>query len=145
MIAVIQRVNWAQIRINKRLHAEIGQGILALIGIDKSDNPALADKLLDKILSLRIFADPDERMNLDIKDVGGDLLLVSQFTLVASTNKGLRPSFSSAMPPLEAEKLYNHMVESAERKHDFVRSGRFAADMQIQLENDGPVTFVLTP
>jgi len=143
VIALIQRVNWARIRIERHLHAEIGQGLLAFVGIEKKDTVELADKLLDKILSYRVFADDDAKMNLDLRDVGGDLMLVSQFTLVADTDKGRRPGFSSAKAPDEAEELYRRLVSSAREKHDPVASGEFAADMQIDLENDGPVTFIL--
>jgi D-tyrosyl-tRNA(Tyr) deacylase len=143
MIALIQRVNWAQVHIEKKLQAEIGQGLLALIGVEKEDTLATADKLLKKLLAFRVFADSEGKMNLDIKDVGGDLLLVSQFTLAASTDKGLRPSFSSAKEPTEAEQIYNQLVEMAGNQHEFVETGVFAADMQVALENDGPVTFIL--
>ncbi|MBT3531739.1 MAG: D-tyrosyl-tRNA(Tyr) deacylase [Gammaproteobacteria bacterium] len=143
MIALIQRVNWAQVRIEESIHSHIGQGLLAFIGIEKEDNEEMANKLLDKILAYRVFADEDDKMNLDVKDIGGDLMLVSQFTLAADTSSGLRPGFSTAMPPAEAEKLYGYTLSAAKEKHEFVGSGKFAADMQIELENDGPVTFIL--
>ena len=143
MIALIQRVNWAQINIDKELYAEIGSGLLAFVGIEKADTVELAEKLVDKILAYRVFADDDHRMNLDLKAIGGDLMLVSQFTLAASTGKGLRPSFSSAKAPKEAEKIYRHLVSAAVSRHEVVRDGKFAANMQIVLENDGPVTFLL--
>jgi D-tyrosyl-tRNA(Tyr) deacylase len=143
MLALIQRVNWTHLRIEGQMHAQIDQGILALIGIEKDDDEKAADRLLSKLLAYRIFADDEGKMNLDLKDVGGDLMLVSQFTLAASTNKGLRPSFSSAKPPAEAEPLFDYLVKRAASQHDFVASGVFGADMQIALENDGPVTFLL--
>lgn len=143
MIALIQRVNWAHVRIEKHLHSEIGQGLLAFVGIEKDDTNELAQKLLEKILAYRVFADADGKMNLDVKDIGGDLMLVSQFTLAADTDNGLRPSFSSAKAPDEAKTIYEHLVTKAEASHEFVRSGVFAADMQVELENDGPVTFIL--
>jgi|TARA_B110000263_G_scaffold119221_1_gene103825 D-tyrosyl-tRNA(Tyr) deacylase len=143
VIALIQRVNWAQIYIDNTLHADIGQGILALIGIEKEDDDKLAQKLLDKILAYRIFADSDGKMNLDLKDIDGDLMLVSQFTLAAETEKGLRPGFSSAKPPVEAEAIYDKLEQAAREQHEFVRSGKFGTDMQVSLENDGPVTFIL--
>ena len=143
MIAVIQRVNWAQVYIDSTLHADIGQGILALIGIEKEDDDKLAQKLLDKILAYRIFADSEGKMNLDLKDIGGDLMLVSQFTLAAETEKGLRPGFSTAKPPAQAEAIYDKLEQAAREQHEFVRSGKFGADMQVSLENDGPVTFIL--
>lgn len=143
MIALIQRVNWAQVHIDDHREAEIGQGLLALVGVEKDDTNDDAQKLLDKIMAYRIFADSDGKMNLDVKDIGGDILIVSQFTLAASTDKGLRPSFSSAKEPIEAEKIYDHLVKLAHEKHEFVETGKFAADMQVALENDGPVTFIL--
>ena len=143
MIALIQRVNWAQVHIDGTLHADIGQGLLALIGIEKDDDDKLAQKLLDKILAYRIFADADGKMNLDLKDIGGDLMLVSQFTLAAETEKGLRPGFSTAKPPGQAEAIYDKLEQAAREQHEFVRSGKFGADMQVSLENDGPVTFIL--
>ena len=143
MIALIQRVNWAQVHIDSTLHADIGMGLLALIGIEKDDDDKLAQKLLDKILAYRIFEDSDGKMNLDLKDIGGDLMLVSQFTLAAETHKGLRPGFSSAKSPAEAEVIYDKLEQAAREQHEFVRSGKFGADMQVSLENDGPVTFIL--
>ncbi len=143
MIALIQRVNWAQIHIENSLHSDIGQGLLALIGIERDDNEKLAQKLLDKILAYRVFTDSEGKMNLDITHVGGDLMLVSQFTLAAETNKGLRPGFSSAKAPAEAEAIYQKLVTAAEQQHEFVQSGIFGANMQLSLENDGPVTFIL--
>lgn len=143
MIALIQRVSWAQVHIENSLHSDIGQGVLALIGIEKEDNDKLAQKLLAKILAYRIFSDSDGKMNLDLKDIGGDLMLVSQFTLAAETEKGLRPGFSTAKPPAEAEVIYDRLVQAAKEQHEFVQSGKFGADMQVSLENDGPVTFIL--
>ena len=142
MITLIQRVNWAQVRIKGTVYAEIGAGLLAFIGIEKLDTQANADGLLQKILSYRVFSDSDNKMNLSIRDVKGSLLLVSQFTLAASTEKGLRPSFFSAKSPVEAEQLYDYFVEQAINTYDFVSSGQFAADMHVALENDGPVTFI---
>lgn len=143
MIALLQRVNWAQVRIEGELYSEIGQGLLVFVGIEKEDTKQQGDKLLDKILSLRIFADSNAKMNLNLRDSGGELMLVSQFTLAASTAKGLRPSFTSAMPPGDAEPLYDYLVLTATNLHEKVVSGKFAADMKISLENDGPVTFIL--
>ncbi len=143
MIALIQRVNWAQVHIDDIRAAEIGQGILAFVGIEKDDTEKEVVKLLDKLLGFRMFSDSDGKMNLDVKDIGGDILIVSQFTLAASTEKGQRPSFSSAKEPAEAEKLYDFFVEQAKEKHEFVETGQFAADMEVALENDGPVTFIL--
>lgn len=143
MIALIQRVNWAQVHIDDIRAAEIGQGILALVGIEKEDSEKDVSKVLDKLLSFRMFSDSDGKMNLDVKDIGGDILIVSQFTLAASTEKGQRPSFSAAKEPSEAEKLYDYFVAQAKEKHEFVETGQFAANMEVALENDGPVTFIL--
>lgn len=143
MIALIQRVNWAQVRIEERLHSEIGHGLLAFVGVEKMDTFESADKLLDKILSYRLFADSADKMNIDLPGVGGELMLVSQFTLAVDTNQGLRPGFSTAKKPKEAQQIYNHLVNNALKQHEKVVSGKFAADMQVTLENDGPVTFIL--
>ncbi len=143
MIAVIQRVNRARVEIDQQLHSEIRQGLLAFIGVEKEDTNSLAEKMLEKILSYRVFADAEDKMNLSLKDIGGELMLISQFTLAANTNKGLRPSFSSAKAAVEAEQIYQHLVVSANLLHSSVQSGKFAANMQISLENDGPVTFIL--
>ena len=143
MIGLIQRVNWSRLSIDGDLHAEIGAGLLALVGIEKDDDSSDVEKLLHKLLSYRVFADGKGRMNLGLKDTGGELLLVSQFTLAASTTKGLRPGFSSAKPQQQAEQLFGELVSKAHQNHGAVRSGVFGADMQIALENNGPVTFLL--
>lgn len=143
MIALIQRVNFARVQIAQQPHAEIAEGLLAFIGVEKDDTTALAEKLLDKLLAYRVFADAEDKMNLSLKDINGGLMLVSQFTLAASTDKGLRPGFSGAKSPVEAEQIYDHLVATAEQRHDTVRSGKFAANMQVALENNGPVTFIL--
>ena len=143
MIALIQRVNYAKVVIEGQLYSEIDKGVLALIGIEKKDTNTTADKLLDKILAYRIFVDIEGKMNLSLTDVGGGLMLVSQFTLAATTDRGLRPGFSSAMPPQDAKVLFEYLVNSAKEKYAIVGSGQFAANMQVALENDGPVTFSL--
>lgn len=143
MIALIQRVNHASVTIDGRCCAAIDRGVLAFIGIEKPDTPAVAEALVERLLSYRIFADAEGRMNRSVRDVQGGLLLVSQFTLAADTRRGLRPSFSSAMPPDQAATLYARLVEIAREKHPEVGSGEFGADMQVALENDGPVTFLL--
>ena len=143
MIGLIQRVNWSRLSIDGDLHAEIGAGLLALVGIEKEDASSDVEKLLHKLLSYRVFADDEGKMNLGLKDTGGELLLVSQFTLAASTSKGLRPAFSSAKPPQQAEQLFDELVSKAHQNHGAVQSGVFGADMQIALENNGPVTFLL--
>lgn len=143
MLSLIQRVNYARLSIAGEVHSEIGVGLLALIGIEKEDDSKSIERMVDKLLAYRVFPDDQGKMNLGLKDIDGELMLVSQFTLAATTDKGLRPGFSSAMPPAEAEALYLQMVFSAQTKHDRVVSGVFAADMQIALENNGPVTFLL--
>ena len=143
MRALIQRVNWSRLVIAGEVHAEIGPGLLAFIGMEKGDDSAAAEKLLHKVLSYRVFVDAEGKMNLGLKDIEGELMLVSQFTLAASTSKGLRPSFSSAMPPPQAETLYEELLAKARASYEKVQSGVFAADMQIALENSGPVTFML--
>lgn len=143
MIVLIQRVNWARIRIGGETHAEIGKGLLALVGFEREDDEAGVSRMVDRLLSYRVFADAEGKMNLDLKTISGELLLVSQFTLAASTNKGLRPGFSGAKAPAEAERLFAHMVKVATERHPATQSGIFAANMQVSLENDGPVTFIL--
>jgi len=143
VIALIQRVNWAQVRIEGGVHAGIDAGLLALIGMQKGDDRARAEQLVDRLLAYRVFADGDDKMNLSLRDTGGGLLLVSQFTLAADTRRGLRPSFSSALPADEAEPLWEELLSYAGEQHAPVRNGRFAANMQVSLENDGPVTFWL--
>ncbi len=121
----------------------IDGGILVLLGVEREDTEADADKLLKKLLGYRIFSDSDAKMNLNVQQVGGGLLLVSQFTLVADTRKGTRPGFSRGASPAEGERLYNYFVEQARLAHDVVATGEFGADMQVSLINDGPVTFML--
>jgi D-tyrosyl-tRNA(Tyr) deacylase len=143
VIVLIQRVGQAKVVVDGETVGVIGQGILAFIGLQKDDTPAVVEAALDRLLAYRIFADQDGKMNLSLRDIDGGLLLVSQFTLAADTRRGLRPSFSSAMPPAAAQTLYEFMVEAARARHDKVATGRFGADMQVELVNDGPVTFLL--
>ena len=143
MKALIQRVSTASVTVAGETVGEIEHGLLIFLGLDKSDTQIIAQKLLSKILRYRIFNDAAGHMNLDVAKVGGSLLIVSQFTLSADTQKGLRPSFSSAMPPTEAEALYNFFVAEAALVQS-VATGRFGADMQVSLVNDGPVTFLLS-
>ena len=143
MLGLIQRVSSASVTVDGDIVGEIGPGLLLLLGVEKEDTEANADRLLEKVLAYRVFSDENGHMNLSLKDVGGGLLVVSQFTLAASTKKGLRPSFSSAAPPAEAEALYEHFVDRARASHDPVATGRFGADMKVALLNDGPVTFLL--
>jgi len=143
MLALIQRVSSARVVIEGRVAGEIDRGLLVLLGVEKADTRDTADRLLKKVLAYRVFADADEKMNLSVTDVAGGLLVVSQFTLAADTGRGLRPSFSSAKPPVEAEQLYDYFVEQARACHEKVATGEFAANMQVSLTNDGPVTFML--
>ncbi|MBO9481900.1 D-aminoacyl-tRNA deacylase [Salinisphaera sp. G21_0] len=143
MKGLIQRVSHASVVVDGETVGEIGSGILLLLGVEKGDDLALADKLLEKVLKYRIFSDDQGKMNLGLRDVGGGLLIVSQFTLVADTRKGLRPGFSAGASPEQGEKLYHYFVERAEALHHNVATGRFGADMKVSLLNDGPVTFLL--
>jgi D-tyrosyl-tRNA(Tyr) deacylase len=143
MLALIQRVTTAQVAIDDEPVGAIAHGLLVFLGVERDDTPADADRLLRKVLAYRVFSDAEGKMNLSVQEVGGGLLVVSQFTLAASTDKGLRPSFSSAKPPAEAEQLYHYFLEQAREMHPVVAAGRFGADMQVTLTNDGPVTFLL--
>ena len=143
MYGLIQRVSSAAVTIEHQVRGQIDQGILLLLGIEKTDSQETADKLLHKVLNYRIFADSNDKMNLSLQDIGGGLLVVSQFTLAAETNRGLRPSFSSAATPTQAQLLYDYFLTQAKAQHSSVQHGTFAANMQVSLCNDGPVTFNL--
>ena len=143
MLGLIQRVKHASVSVDGKNVGEIQQGILLLLGIQKNDTRDPADKLIDKVLAYRIFADADNKMNCNVQQIEGGVLVVSQFTLAADTRKGLRPSFSSAASPAMAEELYDYFVKQMRNKHTQVATGIFAADMQVSLTNDGPVTFML--
>ena len=143
MRALIQRVSEARVQVEGELVGEIGPGLLLLLGVEKPDTAAQVERLLNKALNYRVFGDDRGHMNLSLLDVGGELLVVSQFTLAAETNKGLRPSFSSAADPQDAEALYELFVKEAAQSVG-VQTGRFGADMQVSLVNDGPVTFMLS-
>lgn len=143
MIALIQRVNHASLRINGNVYSQIDQGLVVLLGLEKNDTFAAGCRLLEKVANYRVFADDQQRMNCSVRDMNGSIMLVSQFTLAAATDKGLRPSFSSAMPPADAEKLYNQLVEWFSAEFRSLVTGQFGADMKVLLENDGPVTFLL--
>jgi D-tyrosyl-tRNA(Tyr) deacylase len=140
MKAVLQRVSEARVAVEGEVIGEIGQGLLVLLCAERGDTEAVADKLLAKMLKLRIFADEAGKMNRSLQDIGGGLLLVSQFTLAADTSGGNRPSFGQAAAPDEGRRLYDYFVVQARAAHPVVQTGRFAADMQVQLVNDGPVT-----
>ena len=144
MKALVQRVKEAKVEVNGQTVGEITQGILLLLGVEKQDSEEIADKLLEKVCNYRIFSDEDDKMNLSLKDIEGELLIVSQFTLVANTQKGLRPSFSSGADPVSGKKLYDYFVNQASLKlPGKIQTGQFAANMQVSLQNDGPVTFSL--
>jgi D-tyrosyl-tRNA(Tyr) deacylase len=143
MIALIQRVSTAKVSIGGAVVAEIGHGLLALVGVARGDGEAEAKRLAERLLSYRVFADRAARMNLSVRDVGGSLLLVPQFTLAADTSSGLRPSFSSAAPPEIGAALFDRLVEEIKASGAPYGCGQFGADMQVALTNDGPVTFWL--
>jgi D-tyrosyl-tRNA(Tyr) deacylase len=144
MKALIQRVTEASVSIDGQVFSEIEQGLVVLLGVEKGDDSAAVDKLLHKVSHYRVFADGDGKMNLDVQQIGGSLLVVSQFTLAADTSKGLRPGFSTAAKPDVAEHLYEEFIAKAKGKNIPVATGQFGADMQVALINDGPVTFSLT-
>lgn len=143
MIGLIQRVRSARVDVGTACVGEIGLGILCLLGVERGDGAAQVDRLLQRILAYRIFPDETGRMNRSLKDVGGGLLIVSQFTLAADTRQGNRPGFSTAAAPERAEALYEYMLARARKSGLPIASGRFGADMQVSLVNDGPVTFNL--
>jgi len=140
LIALLQRVRKAAVEIAGEAVGAIDAGLLVLVCAERGDGPAEADKLLDKILKLRVFADEAGKMNRSVQDVGGGLLVVSQFTLAADTAGGNRPSFSAAAPAEDGRRLYEHFLAQARARHGRVECGRFGADMQVSLVNDGPVT-----
>ncbi len=143
MIVLLQRVQTAKVEVEKEIIGEIAQGLLAFVGFEDSDHPGIIDKMLDKVLHYRIFADADGRMNWNVQQIGGGVLLVPQFTLAADTQRGLRPSFSSAAKPAIAKMLFEVTVEAMQQRYAQVAVGQFGADMQVHLINDGPVTFWL--
>ena len=143
MRAVIQRVTRARVTVDDHVVGEIGKGLVVLLGIARDDTKSDADYLASKIVALRIFDDADGKMNVSVKDVGGGLLVVSQFTLYGDTRRGLRPSWSDAAPPEIAEPLYNYFVESSRKLIQPVETGSFRAMMQVELVNDGPVTLIV--
>lgn len=142
MIALIQRVSQAKVDVNGETIGKIGKGLLVLLGVEKEDNREKADKLAEKVLNYRIFSDENDKMNLNVQQAQGELLIVSQFTLAVDTQKGLRPSFSKGAPPALANELYEYFIQKCAEKLP-VSTGQFAADMQVSLTNDGPVTFWL--
>ena len=143
MIGLIQRVSRAGVTVDGRRLGEIGRGTLALIGVRRGDDRAAADRLLERLLSYRIFPDAQGRMNRSLREIGGGLLLVPQFTLAAETHKGTRAGFSTAAAPQQARELFAYLLERAAGAHSPVAAGEFGAHMQVELINDGPVTFWL--
>jgi len=143
MIGLLQRVTRASVTVEGEVVGEIGRGILVLVGVQKGDDERRADRLLERLLGYRVFPDEAGRMNLSLRDIGGGLLLVPQFTLAADTRKGTRAGFSTAAPPEEGRRLFEHLLVQARARYPDVASGRFGADMQVALVNDGPVTFWL--
>lgn len=143
MIGLLQRVIQASVTVEGEIIGQIEQGLLVLVGVEKTDTEAQADRLLQRLLGYRVFADSDDKMNLSVRDINGSLLLVPQFTLPADTRKGMRPSFSAAASPEHGKKLFTYTLDKARAEYSRVASGRFGADMQVALVNDGPVTFWL--
>lgn len=142
MIALIQRVTRASVSVADEVTGEIGLGLLVLLGVEKDDDEQKANRLCERVLGYRIFSDADGKMNLNVQQAGGSVLVVSQFTLAADTERGMRPGFSRGAAPEKAEALYNHFVAHCGQQIA-TQTGRFAADMQVSLVNDGPVTFWL--
>ncbi|MCD9085677.1 D-aminoacyl-tRNA deacylase [Stenotrophomonas sp. SY1] len=146
MLSLIQRVSQASVSVDGEVVGQIGAGLLAFVGVEPEDNEAGLARMAERLLGYRVFADEAGRMNRSLRDTGGGLLLVSQFTLAADTRSGMRPSFTSAAPPAEAERLFNQLVAICREKHvPGVETGRFGAHMVVSLVNDGPVTFLLRP
>lgn len=143
MIALLQRVKCAAVVVAGVERARIGPGLLVFLGVERNDTATQADRLLERVLSYRVFADANGRMNLSLKDRRGDLLVVPQFTLAADTSGGTRPGFSTAAAPADGQRLFEYFLAAAVQQHEPVRAGVFGADMQVELINDGPVTFWL--
>ena len=143
MKALLQRVSSSKVEVKGRVVGQINKGLLVFIGIEKKDDIISSDKMVKKILSYRVFSDLDDKMNLSVGDINGDLLIISQFTLAADTKNGTRAGFSTAMPPTDAENLYNYFLEKTKSMATVTESGIFGADMKVSLVNDGPVTFLL--
>lgn len=143
MLALLQRVNFAKVVVDGKVTGQIDKGILAFIGLEKGDDEAKCKRMFDKIVKYRMFYDENEKLNLNVEQVSGSILLVSQFTLAANTASGNRPSFDPAMAPCETKVLYEKFTSYAHSKFPRVEEGIFAADMKVTLENDGPVTFMI--
>ena len=143
MIGLLQRVSEADVRVEGETVGAIDRGLLVLVGVERGDSESSAERLTERLLGYRVFPDEDQRMNLSLRDIGGGLLLVPQFTLAADTRKGTRPGFSRAAPPEEGRRLFDYLCRHAESRYPSVRTGQFGADMRVVLTNDGPVTFWL--
>ena len=143
MKALIQRVNSSQVKVDGKLVGSVEKGLLVFLGLEKQDTRSMADKMINKIISYRLFPDQNQKMNLSLKDINGEILIISQFTLAADTKNGTRAGFSTAMLPLDAESLYDYFVENTRSSGLKVETGIFGADMKVSLVNDGPVTFLL--
>jgi D-tyrosyl-tRNA(Tyr) deacylase len=143
MITIIQRVIEASVTVNNNVIGSVNKGILALVAVEKQDTPAIAERLLERILNYRIFADNEDKMNLSLRDIQGGLLLVPQFTLAANTDKGNRPSFTAAAPPEFGREMFVYLQKHVVKIYPNVQFGEFGADMKVALINDGPVTFTL--
>jgi D-tyrosyl-tRNA(Tyr) deacylase len=143
MISVIQRVTRAEVTVGDESIGKIGRGLLALVAVERGDTERQAERLAERILAYRIFPDAENRMNLSVMDIRGELLLISQFTLAADTQKGSRPSFTPAAAQEEGHRLFDYFVAKVRERHPLVATGQFGANMQVSLVNDGPVTFTL--
>ena len=143
MITLLQRVSEARVEVTEETIAQIGRGLLVLVGVQADDDDTSARNFVDRLVNYRVFADAEGKMNRSLADIGGGLLLVPQFTLAANTKKGRRPSFTSAASPEQGSRIFDVMVDYAVSSHGQVECGRFGADMQVHLVNDGPVTFIL--
>jgi D-aminoacyl-tRNA deacylase len=143
MIGLLQRVTHASVEVEGKIVGRIARGLLVLVGVQRGDAEAHADRLLERLLTYRVFPDEAGRMNRSLTDIQGELLLVSQFTLAADTSKGTRPGFSPAAEPAEGRRLFDYITQKARERHPVVQTGEFGADMQVALVNDGPVTFWL--
>ena len=140
---LIQRVKHANVKVEEKIVGKINEGLLVLVGITDTDNEQVAEYMVNKLVNMRIFEDENQKMNKSVKDVNGELLIVSQFTLYADCNSGHRPSFTKAAKPQQAEELYKYVIEKCKEQIDVVQEGEFGADMQVELINDGPVTIML--
>ncbi|WP_133405445.1 D-aminoacyl-tRNA deacylase [Parashewanella tropica] len=143
MKAIIQRVSQAKVDVDQQTIGQIQQGLVVLLGVEQEDTPSTAEALAQRIINYRVFSDEAGKMNLNLEQIKGELLVISQFTLAADTSRGRRPSFSSAATPEQATTLYEHFIHYCQKQGITTQSGRFGADMQVSLTNDGPVTFIL--